>query len=95
MKSILLAVLLALTAPAQAAVEFYDSTVEEYIVWHVGDPDPLIEDYSYGDTMWCYAQGPELAFIQAHFNGLRMMTGSHVTDVEWLNEDCEFLYNNL
>jgi hypothetical protein len=97
---LLLAALLALSAyNANAALLIIDDTVgSDALIWRVGQPVPDIINYNYGDAMYCEAWGAELTYVQQHFQGMRMHTGSNVPNgnvVTWLDGDCEFIFNNL
>ena len=99
---LLLAALVALSAyNANAALLIIDDTADsgEATYWHVGQPAPDITNYNYGDAMYCEAWGAELTYVQQHYPGLRMHTGGNVSGggnvVTWLNDDCEFIFNNL
>lgn len=97
---LLLAALFALSAyNANAALLIIDDSIDsDAFIWRVGQPIPDIIDYNYGDAMYCEAWGAELTYVQQHYPGLRMHTGSNAAGgnvVTWLDADCEFIFNNL
>ena len=97
-RTLIAAILLALTANAHAAFLIYDETAESNAIWYVGQPRPTLDGYNYGDAMYCQAWDNELMFIQRHYTGIRTRSGptaQGVTIVSWLDEDCEFLLGNL
>jgi len=98
MRTLLAAILLALTANANAAFLIYDQTLGTNVIWRVGDPRPTIDGYNYGDSMVCQAWDNELMYIQRHYAGIRMRSGLNsqgASLVTWIDDDCEFLFNNL
>jgi len=95
MKRYLALALLALSFPANAALICYIDSLGTNITWTVGN-----KFYGAWTTpTYCYANGPELAYIQQHFSGLRMRTGLTIDGaqplVAWFDDDADFIVNNL
>jgi hypothetical protein len=95
MKRYLALALLALSFPAHAVLTCYIEQLDMNINWTIGN-----KFYGAWTTpQYCYANGPELAYIQQHFTGLRMRTGMNIDGapplVAWFDDDADFIVNNL
>ena len=91
-RTLALASALALAAPASAEFQCFGLPDGETYTWFVGQPvsDVAVLD---PDTLYCYANGPELAVIANGFQNLHLVPGASVTS--WHGEDAIFILDNL
>lgn len=86
--------LFAISLPASAVLYCYDSTTGTASTWYVGN-----KFYgAWSNPEYCYASGSELAYIRAHFAGLRMRSSTQADGgdvVTWFGDDADFIVNNL
>ena len=91
-RTIALAFALVLSAPASAEFQCFGLPDGEIYTWSVGQPvsDVGVLD---PDTLYCYANGPELALIANGFQNLHLVPGASTTS--WHGEDAMFIVDNL
>jgi hypothetical protein len=99
MKPLLLAVLLALAAPAGATLTCNDSLDNAYVKWNLGQSWDGYDVLNINDPgLVCFADGKELTYIQRNFTGLRGRNTPELDGTQgiyWQGDDAVFIVNNL
>jgi hypothetical protein len=105
MKSLLAIIAVLIVAPAQATLFCYDEQSATGFEWNAGqfyetkyDPHTGWLQLDVDQKSYCWANGPELGYIESHFSGLplrinKAMDGNPT--VYWTGESAEFLLDNL
>lgn len=100
------ALLLTYSMHAHSTLFCYDEQSQAGFEWNQGkfyqtayDPHTGWLQLDVTQRSYCWADGPELNYIQSHFSGLPMRTSKDAMDgnptVYWTGESAEFLLDNI